>query len=365
MSARTSARRRSPRCSTGRFSAAVCFEPEPKNIVDLRLNLLINGLDERATALGVAISDSIGTAQFVANTHYSGQGWIATDESHLSRLTADDETISVPTTTLDELVASGVIASDRVGLLWIDAQSHEGHILAGATRLLEQGVPIVLEWHPRALARLGDREVIEQRVAEHYTHFIDLRPATVPGQPNYHLHESAALADYVQPFTDGSSPRSYTDILIMRLPAGVAEGLDAAGAIARADAASKGPTTLRTRIARAKTALSPNEKPRASKPRKPKADAKSKADAKPKAPASAKPRKSKSRRASDRDELREAARALLAEIDADPERTTANDPALRDLKRSPEARAMREAKRAVAARRNARPPQDDAKSDRG
>ena len=44
----------------GPFASAICFEPERQNLVDLRLNLLLNGLEDRATAIGVALSDQSG-----------------------------------------------------------------------------------------------------------------------------------------------------------------------------------------------------------------------------------------------------------------------------------------------------------------
>ena len=50
-----------------------------------------------------------------------------------------------------------MIDAERTGLLWMDAEAHEGHILEGASSLLERGTPMVLEWNPVILDRVGDR----------------------------------------------------------------------------------------------------------------------------------------------------------------------------------------------------------------
>jgi FkbM family methyltransferase len=308
----------------GPFGSAVCFEPEPQNLVNLRLNLVLNGLEDRGTAVGVAVSDSDGTVQFVANTAHSGQGWVATDDSRLDRLGAGDQAISVPTMTIDGLVDSGVIALDRVGLLWIDAQSHEGHILAGGGRLLETGVPIVLEWYPRALDRLGDRVKLQNSVAEHYTHFIDLRAKPGSDGTVFEILEADTLCDYVEPFS-ADSGRRYTDILILRLPAGVAESLDVAKTLRRHEQAAAAEKAA-TKSTKAKVASSRGRRGTDAKRAR-------------KVPDSA------------RAEVIKAKRALLDTDQTAPDTSGGQTMSRRERKHSAEAKALRDAKKALAAKR--------------
>lgn len=304
-----------PALRSGPFANAICFEPEPSNVLNLRLNLLLNGLEERAATHAVAVSDSTGTAQFVADTRQSGQGWVALDEARIEQRDLGDVTITVPTTTIDELVDTGVIDPDRVGMLWMDAQSHEGHILAGAGRLLERGVPVVLEWYPRALDRLGDRGKLQDSVAAHYTHFIDLR---AKDGEDVAVHDASTLDGFADAFA-GPEGRRYTDILIMRLSAEVAARLNGTMRLEHLDAAEPPAPTADGAPAR-KPAKPAREKPAREKPF-----------------------------ATERDELRRAKRALLEGYDIEAEEGSDAAAQLKARKRSAEANAVREAKQALLA----------------
>jgi FkbM family methyltransferase len=214
------------------FGTAICFEPEPQNLLTLRLNLLLNGLENQAQALGVAVSNVKGVCTLVVEPGESGKSWVAIDADKLDALTDTSVVTVVPTVTLDELGADGTIDEDAVALLWMDAQAHEGHILAGARRLAERGVPVVLEWDPQGLDQFGNRREIEQIAAERYTHFIDLRPNLDPGKPGFEVRPTAGLEDYSKPFLELGG-RNFTDILLLQLDQGTAKRLDVPATLAR------------------------------------------------------------------------------------------------------------------------------------
>jgi hypothetical protein len=85
-----------------------------------------------------------------------------------------DGVATVEKLTLDELVARDVIDPARVGLVWIDAQGHEGHVLAGADELLDRGVPVVARFQPRLLAEAGGLELFTRQITRHFTSFVAL-----------------------------------------------------------------------------------------------------------------------------------------------------------------------------------------------
>ena len=152
-----------------------------------------------------------------------GTAWI-TDDRRLAPWSIEDRSpIPVPTVTLDGLIEKGVIEPDRVGLLWIDAQAHEGHVLRGAGTLIERGVPIVLEWCPEELELVGDPEAIEAAAASQYTHFVDMRPP--PGTPGFELRPATALGRYAATY-ESTGGRNFTDLLLMRLEPAVASRLN-------------------------------------------------------------------------------------------------------------------------------------------
>ena len=208
------------------FADAIAIEPEPENFRVLRLNLLLNGVEDRVEALAVAASSEVGTQELVVTRDRSGKHWIATDRSKLSKKDAARATIlEVETTTLDRLVDTGVIDGDRVGLVWMDAEAHEGHILAGASSLIERGVPLVVEWNPVILDRMGDREGLQRAVAENYTHFASMSRNPDPQGPIYPLVPIGELPAFAGRFLDPSDPATKADIITLRLQEQEAAGI--------------------------------------------------------------------------------------------------------------------------------------------
>lgn len=207
------------------FETAVAIEPEPENVRVLRLNVLLNDLEERVTTLAVAASNEVGRSELVVNRSRGGKHWIATDRSKLRRKNlAEDAILAVETVTLDHLVEAGVIEPERTGLLWMDAEAHEGHILQGASSLLSRGTPLVLEWNPVILDRVGDRGKIERAVAEGYTHFAGMHRNPDPSEPNFPLQTVDQLPAYAARFLDRSKRLTKTDVLVLRLEPDQAAG---------------------------------------------------------------------------------------------------------------------------------------------
>jgi FkbM family methyltransferase len=227
------------------FGSAVACEPEAENFRLLRVNLALNDLDDRVQALKVAASDRAGASDLVVLADRRGKSWVATDPetirageaSRAQRRAADPdlelrrrggprpeiEVVPVELTTLDLLAQRGIIG-DRVGMMWIDAEGHEGHILAGAERLTDQGVPIVFEFHPANLDARGDRGRIQAIAEQCYTHFVDVRRKDRSEAP-LRLRPVTELPDLAERLLD---PGRFTDVLLLRLTAEQA-GADQSG----------------------------------------------------------------------------------------------------------------------------------------
>ena len=183
------------------FTRGVACEPEPTNYRLLKANLALNDLADRVRALPVAVSDAVGEiALFISRRNSGGHSL----EPGRAELPDDREQITVDRVTLDLLVERGLIDPAQVGLLWMDVQGHEGHVLRGAASLRTRGVPIVLEVSPSD----GEVETLASVVSDAYTHFVDLRSP----RSEHELHDVARLADFAAPFEE-----SHTDILVMRL----------------------------------------------------------------------------------------------------------------------------------------------------
>jgi FkbM family methyltransferase len=214
------------------FGSAVCVEPEHENYLLLRANLALNELDDVRTVRAAA-SDRVGHAKLVILGGPPGKTWVALDpqrirdkEADRAERLAEDPTAQLPEmvvsdvelVTLDRLVETGVIDADDVGMLWIDVEGHEGHVLGGAGALVALGVPIVFEFHPDVLERRGDTQRIYEVAEQSYTHFVDLRRRGAdPNEPRYQLRPVTELSRLADHFLDPSVQALYTDLLLLRL----------------------------------------------------------------------------------------------------------------------------------------------------
>jgi FkbM family methyltransferase len=208
------------------FDSAVAIEPEPENVRVLRMNIVLNDLDDRVKALPVAVSNEVGQSELVVNRTRGGKHWIATDRSNVKQK-AESQILTVETVTLDHLVESGVIEAERTGMLWMDAEAHEGHILEGASALLARGTPLVLELNPAYLDRVGDRGKLQQAITESYTHVAPMHRNRDKGRPSFPLEGVDRLSAYAEDFLDESKQLHKTDILVTRLEGDRAAGVKA------------------------------------------------------------------------------------------------------------------------------------------
>lgn len=160
------------------FCGGIAIEPEPANFALLTGSIAINGLQERVRCVNVALSDSVGEGEMelcpvnMGDHRLRSPSGVANDGIYHER---SRDLVTVKTMTFDALVADGTIPIDNLGVVWIDTQGHEGHVLQGAQRLFETDVPVVVEFWPYALSRAGGLELFERLVCEHYSHFVDTR----------------------------------------------------------------------------------------------------------------------------------------------------------------------------------------------
>lgn len=196
------------------FSYGVAIEPEPANFRNLRLNTVLNDLDERLLCLNFAASDTPGSLDFLVGEKSGKHAVLAS--GHAPNAIKGEQVIQVPTVSLDSLVEEGRLAPDEVGLLWVDAQAHEAHILAGAEALRGHNVPLALEWDPVHLDEANARERLELILEESYTHFVDLRRVPGASEPPHKLRELSELERFSELFLERAEGRGrFTDILVL------------------------------------------------------------------------------------------------------------------------------------------------------
>jgi FkbM family methyltransferase len=188
------------------FAAGLACEPEPMNYRVLRANAVLNAMEDTLQALNVAVSDREGTLTMAASRASSGGHRVAREGESVR-----GETFSVPCVTLDGLVARGQLTLADVGLLWMDAQGHEGHVLRGASSLLAVGAPMITEYKPASLRLAGGLDAVNDAIREHFTHFLELR--SVPVQDSSGGFQPASEIDRFAERFD----TNFTDILVVRM----------------------------------------------------------------------------------------------------------------------------------------------------
>jgi FkbM family methyltransferase len=161
-----------PAVARGLAETAVAIEPHPINCRLLRANIAINGLHERiVVAECAAAALDGGEAMLEVNDRNWGDHRVApaaqavADEQGESARTR----IAVPMRTIDSIAAE----TGPPTLLWMDTQGFEGFVLEGAARVLAARPPLVTEYWPYSLRRVGGYAAFHAAIAA-YRHFIDL-----------------------------------------------------------------------------------------------------------------------------------------------------------------------------------------------
>lgn len=182
------------------FTRAITCEAGSTNADLLATNLFLNGLADRATVVAKAIGDVAGTA-VLALHEKSGLHAIAGSETGEHGFVGREE---VPVTTLDALAESGVIDPHEIALLWIDVEGHEAAVLRGASTILTNAPPVVLEVNPETLHRGGGITVLVDAIPAVYPCFVQVGRGreSSAGNDKRPVEELPALAGTLEQATD-------------------------------------------------------------------------------------------------------------------------------------------------------------------
>ena len=202
---------------SGMFDTAIAIEPDPSNGVFLRQSILASGLEGRIAPFNVALSDRTFEAILERSPVNFGDCRIRLDEDSGGTNAMDEaswKTVTVPCTTFDQLVARGVIHLNDVGMVWMDTQGHEGHILRGAQSLLTSDIPVVIEFWPYGLERAGGLASLIELIASHYSSIADLR-VRARGGPT--LRKATDVIEICEKY--GGHAELHTDLLLLKADA--------------------------------------------------------------------------------------------------------------------------------------------------
>lgn len=200
-----------PLVAGGRFAGALAVEPEAGNHRYLVRNLERNGLVQAVRAFHCALSSTTGSATLELSKN-SGDHRVRVEGvegvAGAQRYHEDRRPLaSVPVYRLDDLLAGAGVAASEVALIWMDVQGHESHVLEGAQKTLEAGMPVVAEFWPYGLARTGvSPERFTQLMQDRFDTFYDLAEDAPVPRP---VADIRHLYDRHQHF------KSFTDLLLL------------------------------------------------------------------------------------------------------------------------------------------------------
>jgi FkbM family methyltransferase len=191
-------------------SRVIAFEPAPDNVALLIQNLLLNDVRDAVQVYPFALSDRDAWVELELSPHNWGDHRVRLQ----GNLPLPDETEGERTAKhvrarmLDGLIENGELDLAEVGLVWIDTQGHEARVFQGATRLLASQIPVVVEYWPKGLNRVGDLEKFHGLISKAFERVIVVPPT---GEPAYELPADglARIGDL------GSDCWSYTDLVLL------------------------------------------------------------------------------------------------------------------------------------------------------
>ncbi len=161
-----------PAVKRGWIPQAIAIEPEQQNYRLLRMNLILNDVEEQTVVHRVALGAGEGNGRVRKSLDNHGDHRV--DPLPEAAATAAEHTVRI--TTLDTLLGDFDYSQS---LLWMDVQGYEGFVLTGAGRALAQRVPMVLEFSPRELKEVDAFELLlDLLLTSRYELFYDL------GQPS-------------------------------------------------------------------------------------------------------------------------------------------------------------------------------------
>lgn len=193
-------------------AAAVAIEADAENHRLLRCNLIANDLEARVRTVHAAVSDRGGTGVLELDRGSWGDHRVRTRTGVADGACRESRrvTVAVPLARFDDLVADLAIDLDSVGMVWMDVQGHEGHVLAGAASLLARDIPVAMEYWPYGLRRADGLGLLHHLVAGAYRSVVDIR-ASVTGAGRAEL-PAAELHTLATRYPG----EAYTDLLLLK-----------------------------------------------------------------------------------------------------------------------------------------------------
>jgi len=195
----------------GYFNRAIAFEPAPNSYRLLRHNVLQNGFTDKIVHFPWALSSAQGEAELEISQDNSGNNRLRRTKQAGVFKEEKRRTVSVKVRTLDDVIATEpALRTEKISLIWLDVEGHEGHFFLGAQNLLKQSIPVVTEFWPYAVNRSGmSRGEFCNILMRFFTHFYVLTNRPCEKQP---------ISQFDNLFDTYKRPREMCQIMLVAAP---------------------------------------------------------------------------------------------------------------------------------------------------
>ena len=157
------------------IQTAIAVEPVMQNYDILKMNIILNKLEEKIMHYNYALSDRANNdAKIEISKNNSGDNKVIL-ESNLDILNQNNNIQKIVTDKFDNLFKN---INGNEDLIWIDTQGYEPKVLMGAENLLKSKAPIVIEFWPYELKRNGLWAPMFE-ILEKFDFFVDLSEKTL------------------------------------------------------------------------------------------------------------------------------------------------------------------------------------------
>lgn len=187
-----------PAVRRGLVARAIAVELDPENTRLLRINALLNGVENRIDIRNMAVGAARGEVTVQRSTTNFGD--------HRVGGAPQGDGISVPMVPLDSLAGDLDLSQC---ILWMDVQGYEAFALQGARAFMAAGVPLVAEFSPEEFDSTASFDLFVSLVTEAgYFVFFDLNTTPPKATPL----DRAALEDLSDRLTQQGT---FTDLLFL------------------------------------------------------------------------------------------------------------------------------------------------------
>ena len=155
----------------------LAFEPDPENFKLLRINTILNYMEDRATLVNCGLGNKFDKLTMYRDLSNPGHNNFTEPKKNVP-------TEKIKVIPLDSYLAENKIAATEIKYIWIDTEGFEAQVLLGAKNFLTQNAPpIFMEFNPMAWNKSGYfKKFVALLKSVGYTHFIWILELAQSGQ---------------------------------------------------------------------------------------------------------------------------------------------------------------------------------------